>query len=255
MAKKKASEFLYHIIQEEFKSKIRLGELKENDRVMSESEICKHYGVSRITARRTLSNLANEGYIKRIPGKGSFVNYYALEMQTSKYYSFAEETVHWGMRPRSEYITQTFTLVKNLPEPQRVAEHLHITLDDEVYYVKRIRLTNDTPIAVDSTYIPTASLTEEDKAKFAESKVAHVYSIDAKMRAALNRVSETFTPVLLTKEDASYLHVKINTPAIRIDRITYSKDSILEYNARLRLTYRCDYTISYKNMDPPELSV
>ncbi|EEG75359.1 GntR family transcriptional regulator [[Clostridium] hylemonae] len=255
MAKKKATESLYFIIQEDLKSKIRLGELKEGDRIMSESEICEHYNVSRITARRTLNNLANEGYIKRIPGRGSFVNYYALEMHTKKYYSLAEETVHWGMRPRSEYITQTFTLVKDLPEAAQIMEQLRITENDELYYVKRVRLSNDTPVAVDCTYVPTASLTEDERAKFAENQAAHVYSIDAKMRGALNRVSETFTAVALTTEDASCLNVAAGTPALRIDRITYARDSILEYNVRLRLTYRCDYSIAYKGIEPRELSI
>jgi DNA-binding LacI/PurR family transcriptional regulator len=47
--------------------------LKIGSKIPSERELCEEYGVSRITSKRALELLADQGYISRFPGKGSFV--------------------------------------------------------------------------------------------------------------------------------------------------------------------------------------
>lgn len=65
---------LYMKIQEHFKQLILKGELKENDKIPSEKELMEQFDVSRITVANALIQLAKEGWIYRIPGRGSFVS-------------------------------------------------------------------------------------------------------------------------------------------------------------------------------------
>ncbi|WP_274365132.1 GntR family transcriptional regulator [Paenibacillus thermotolerans] len=65
---------LYMKIQEHFKDLILKGELKENDKIPSEKELMEQFEVSRITVANALIQLAKEGWINRIPGRGSFVS-------------------------------------------------------------------------------------------------------------------------------------------------------------------------------------
>ncbi|MEK5024264.1 GntR family transcriptional regulator [Paenibacillus sp. FSL M7-1046] len=65
---------LYVQIQEYFKSLILNSELKENDKIPSEKEVMEQFSVSRITVANALMQLAKEGWIYRVPGKGSFVS-------------------------------------------------------------------------------------------------------------------------------------------------------------------------------------
>ncbi|RXZ79994.1 GntR family transcriptional regulator [Paenibacillaceae bacterium] len=65
---------LYMQIQEHYKQLITSGELQPDDRIPPEKELLAHFGVSRITVANALSELAKEGWIYRIPGRGSFVN-------------------------------------------------------------------------------------------------------------------------------------------------------------------------------------
>jgi DNA-binding LacI/PurR family transcriptional regulator len=53
--------------------KISSGKLNPGDRLPSEKELCGTFNVSRITSKRALELLAEEGLISRLPGKGSFV--------------------------------------------------------------------------------------------------------------------------------------------------------------------------------------
>ncbi len=65
--------FLYENVYEDLKKKISQGGLKPDERLKTESELVEEYQVSTITIKKALSMLADEGVIKRIRGKGSFV--------------------------------------------------------------------------------------------------------------------------------------------------------------------------------------
>jgi DNA-binding LacI/PurR family transcriptional regulator len=60
---------IYNYLLEE----ISEGKLSAGDRVLSEKELCAKFGVSRITSKKALDMLNEQGLIFRIPGKGSFV--------------------------------------------------------------------------------------------------------------------------------------------------------------------------------------
>ncbi|MFC0469813.1 GntR family transcriptional regulator [Halalkalibacter kiskunsagensis] len=80
----------YEIIYEEIKEKIVTQDYKVGDRIPSEKELIDYYKVSRITTKRALDQLVNDGMIERIPGKGSFVinkeNEGVLQAESSKGY-------------------------------------------------------------------------------------------------------------------------------------------------------------------------
>ncbi|MBU5445559.1 GntR family transcriptional regulator [Paenibacillus sp. MSJ-34] len=65
---------LYMKIQEHFKDLILKGDLQANDKIPSEKELMEQFDVSRITVANALTDLAKEGWIYRIPGRGSFVS-------------------------------------------------------------------------------------------------------------------------------------------------------------------------------------
>lgn len=64
---------IFAFIKRELKNQIESGELSEGARVPSELELARMYGVSRNPTRQALRDLEMEGYVVRMPGKGSFV--------------------------------------------------------------------------------------------------------------------------------------------------------------------------------------
>ncbi|MGM7723953.1 GntR family transcriptional regulator [Metabacillus sp. Hm71] len=64
---------LYLQIQEYYKNQISSKKLSEHEKIPPEREIMEKFNVSRITVANALAELAKEGWIYRIPGKGSFV--------------------------------------------------------------------------------------------------------------------------------------------------------------------------------------
>lgn len=64
---------LYRQIAEWLGQRIAAGDLRPGDALESEQELCKRFGVSRITVRASLKELEQEGVVRRFPGKGTFV--------------------------------------------------------------------------------------------------------------------------------------------------------------------------------------
>jgi GntR family transcriptional regulator of arabinose operon len=65
---------LYMQIQEHVRSLITTGKMLEGHKVPSEKELVQEFNVSRITVANALAQLAKEGWIYRIPGRGSYVS-------------------------------------------------------------------------------------------------------------------------------------------------------------------------------------
>lgn len=64
----------YHVIVEEMKAKIFGGELQAGELFPSENQLSREYETSRVTVRKALAVLINEGYIFTVQGKGNFVS-------------------------------------------------------------------------------------------------------------------------------------------------------------------------------------
>jgi GntR family transcriptional regulator len=63
----------YHQIADRLREQIRAGELAPRSRLPSIERLVQEEGVARLTARKALAVLVNEGYARRVPGLGTFV--------------------------------------------------------------------------------------------------------------------------------------------------------------------------------------
>ena len=60
---------LYHQLETELIDLINSGELKENDKLPSERELCEQYNVSRTTARQAIGELERKEYVYKVHGR------------------------------------------------------------------------------------------------------------------------------------------------------------------------------------------
>jgi GntR family transcriptional regulator of arabinose operon len=65
--------FKYQEFKRTLLEKIRSGELKPGERLVSEPELAENYGISRNTVRQAIKELETEGYLSRTSGKGTFL--------------------------------------------------------------------------------------------------------------------------------------------------------------------------------------
>ncbi len=136
---------VYIKIVEDLKNKINNGLLKPGDVIFSETALCKEYGVSRMTVRKGLAILINEGYIYSIPGKGNFVR----KPEHDKYTLYYDE-----MTNSINQVDNTKLLEVNIIMPDdRLAGELQITKNKNIIMIRRIFYTDGEPVAYDVKYL------------------------------------------------------------------------------------------------------
>ena len=79
---------VYRQLQEIIEERIAKGELKGNDKLPSENELCREYDVSRTSVRQMLNVLTQKGLIYSVHGKGSFVKSPEIKQELSKMVRF-----------------------------------------------------------------------------------------------------------------------------------------------------------------------
>jgi GntR family transcriptional regulator len=160
---------LYFQIQRTLMEQIRSGELSEGDLLPSEEELGRVYHVSRMTARQALHGLKTNGYAMSQKGLGTFVTRPKLEKNIMHLRGFTEDMKHLGMEPSSKLLGQT--VVNATAE---LAEALKIEVGDRVMHLRRLRLADSIPMALEDSRIPLGQFPGLEKISFAKRSLYSV---------------------------------------------------------------------------------
>jgi GntR family transcriptional regulator len=142
---------LYRRIYADLKAKIEAGAYSPGDRLPSELELTKLYGVSRITSRQALDLLCSEGLLVRRQGMGSFVAPPRVSQSLVRLTDFIEDMAEAGMNA-----TSTVLRLGEEAAPPGIGKVLGLAEDAVVTRLDRLRLADDVPIALDWTWLPPA---------------------------------------------------------------------------------------------------
>lgn len=141
---------LYQQLSEEIKQQIVDGKLRAGDRLMTEAEFSQNFEVSRITVRKAIELLVDDGYIIRKQGIGTFVAEKKLHrVMKDKILSFTEMSQLDGQEPSSELIS-----VEWLTPDGSIAKHLHVDENEQVLKIVRLRKNDDIPVMIEENYYP-----------------------------------------------------------------------------------------------------
>lgn len=144
----------YKQVENYIVDRIENGELKVGDQIETEEEISKKLNISHLTVNKALSNLAKEGYLTRIRGKGSFVKARPVESsyETKRYFSLTEDIERLGKKAGSKLIEYKVISGRDVPD---VAKIMDVKEDEKLHYFIRVRTADGEPIAISYTYLAT----------------------------------------------------------------------------------------------------
>lgn len=141
---------LYQQVADEIKQQIFSGQLKENDKLMTEFELSEYYNVSRITVRKAFELLVEEGYVIKRQGIGTFVAARKLNRVADKILSFTEMCEREGRVPSAEVISAEWIHV-----PLAVSRALRLDEHDRVLRLVRLRKSDDKPVMLEESFYPS----------------------------------------------------------------------------------------------------
>lgn len=226
---------LYHQLKEIMKEKIEAGEWVPGDKIPSENELRTQFDVSRNTAQKAIEDLVQDGRLRRIQGKGTFVSKPKFEQSLSGFYSFSRVMKNKGMNPQDEILS----INEKLAKPS-VAKKLQIDEDDPVIELRRLRCANDEPIILETSHMPKA-MVPVLSAEQLEDTSLYDYLQEA-FDVIVTSAKESFEPVLVRDYESDYLQVARGSPALLLDRIAYSpKEQPVEFCRSIVRGDRCRF--------------
>lgn len=139
---------LYHKIEQHLREELNTGRLKAGEMLPSEAQLSTQFNVSRITVRRALKELIQQGILYTLQGKGTFAAHTPIR-EISGFRSFSEDIQSKGLRPSSRLLR-----LEHMSADEEVAAHLRIQPGEPVYLLQRVRLADDQPVAFETAYLP-----------------------------------------------------------------------------------------------------
>jgi GntR family transcriptional regulator len=180
--------------------------------IPSERQLSIDLGVSRLTVRAALDELVREGYLMRRRGAGTFVAEpkVAKSMTMS---SFSDDMRQRGLLPGSR--TLEFRVV---PAGARLGRILHVSPSEPVLAIKRLRLADGEPMAIELLHVreallPGLTATDLEERSFYDLLVER-YGIE------IVGGSQTVEPTVTDEEESDVLGVPLHSPALLFERVT-----------------------------------
>lgn len=234
---------LYHQLKQALRREIERGVYKPGDRLPSEPELIRLYGISRITVRQALDELDAEGLIVRRHGKGTYVAERRIEQELVRLTDFMEDMQQAGQNPSSRVLA-----LAHEPASLTVARALHLKDGTEVVRVNRLRLADDRPMAFDITWLPLRFGELLVGMDLTQETIYHILET----RYAIPVVSGAFsiTAVTATHQQADLLEVPAGAALLVIRRISCTtRDEPVYVQDRYYRPDRVQYRVMLRRHD------
>lgn len=190
---------LYLQLKDSIKAKIDNGEFARGSRIPSEREMAAMYGINRMTIRKTIKLLIDEGELISVQGRGTYVaekkNKIELGMNSSTRLSL--DIRMGGMNPRKEIIS-----FKRIKLPNILTDmFVH---DEFCYELIRLLYANDEPYALQKAYIPYHCFEDAERYDFRDGSLYDYMDVKGKLP---KRIETTLKVDEVNSKIANYLNV------------------------------------------------
>jgi len=198
--------------------------------IPSERQLTQEIGVSRLTVRAAIDELVRDGYLDRRHGSGTYVTEPKIA-QPLTLTSFSEEMRRRGMVPGSRTLELTITSAG-----ARLARRLQVSPEEPLVRVKRLRLADSEPMAMEVLHIPEALVPGLTKADLENRSFYELLA--ERYEIVIGSGTQTIEPTVTNEEESEVLGVPLHTPAFLFERTTVSESGrIVEF---VRSIYRGD---------------
>lgn len=212
MLDKNSPKPLYVQLEEILRASIHDGEWAPNNAIPSELELSRTYGVSRMTARAVVTELVNDGLLRRVQGKGTFVVEQKIPTKSPAYMGIREQLERMGY-----HISTRLLSFRQFEASQHMAPILGVMQGDAVHCIERLRFIDDMPISLHRSYIPkvlTPTLSDE---QLEREQLCVILQKEFNLKTAM--VSETLESVLASPEEAQLFQVGKHFPLLMLEDI------------------------------------
>jgi GntR family transcriptional regulator len=181
----------------------------------TENELMHRFGLSRTTVRQGIQRLESQGLVRKIPGKGTFVDVPKRRNQIRPFKSLELSLAEQGLSLKNVLLED-----KEVQTPQW-AQHLDFSADDPVRLIRRLKIVEERPLAIEYRVLPkdvAQVLKDEDicHRPFPET-------LDAHPHLRILQVAYRISSGLSSKAEAKTLEVTPKAPILIRSGVYYNQ--------------------------------
>jgi GntR family transcriptional regulator len=208
---------LYVRIQEHIAELILSGKLSPETKIQSERDFSDDLGVSRMTVRKALTELVNEGLLERRHGSGTYVAKPKVTYESQELVDYIKT-----MQIRNIATTSQLLEFDEIVASRRLAETLQIEIGDPIFRIGLLRFANRIPVILERIFFPFETF--PDLQEWDLEKSSYIDLLTDVYKKKLGLFSQTVEAVSATDEIARQLRVDEGSPILMLVKIIHNEE-------------------------------
>jgi GntR family transcriptional regulator len=232
---------LYVQLEQILSSKIASGEWQPSQRIPSENELTRLYGLSRMTVRGVLTKLVDDGLLLRVAGKGTYVAPEKISAVSPAYRGIREQLEALGYSTTTRLVS-----FEREPASSTVRERLGLARGDDVYVIVRVRSVQGEPISLHRSHVPASFAPGLDAHDVVNEQLCVI--LENNYGLPMRHVQEHLEAVAVSGAEAKQLGMHRGDPALLLHDVVsdgggrpFEYSTIVFRGDRLRLAF--DYEL------------
>lgn len=209
---------LYVRIQEYIAELILSGKLTPETKIQSEREFSDDLGVSRMTVRKALTELVNEGLLERRHGSGTYVAKPKVTYESHEMVNYIQ-----AMQTRNIATTSQLLEFDEIVASRRLAETLQIEIGNPIFRIILLRFANRVPVVLERIFFPCVRF--PDLQEWDLEKSSFIDLLTGVYKNRLGPISQTVEAVSATDVIARQLRVDEGSPLLMLVKIIHNRES------------------------------
>ncbi len=210
----------YIIIKQHICQKIESGQWPQHHKVPSENALTQQFNVSRMTARRALQELTEQGILVRSQGSGTFVATFKSQSSLLKIRNISDEINERGHKHHAQQL-----MLKSIAVTQEIAILLNLKNNEDVFLSQVLHFENDQPIQLEQRYV-NAVLVPEYLLQDFTTITPHEYLSAV---APLTEATHEIEAILASSDICQLLTINQSAPCLQVKRRTWSSKGVVSF--------------------------
>lgn len=216
MAKKLS---VYEEVAAELVTRIEGGFYSLAQKLPSEYDLAKDFGVSRLTIRKAIDSLVSVNKLMKYKGKGTYIiSQQKIQSGSFGLQGFTEVAHSRGMRPQTKVIK---FVDAHVPTPE-IQAHLALKDDETVYQITRLRLADEEPLVIEELAIPTRFLPNVSQVDIESKSIFSLIEEGVDIGYSHQEVGAE----IVNDSQSNLLNVPTGAPILQVNSITFSITSV-----------------------------
>ncbi len=232
---------LYYQLKESILNAVKTKEFEVGDRLPSERELAEYHNISRMTVKKAVDILVDNGYLIRKQGSGTFVSDYQQSYSISPLLSFTKEMEKKGLN----YTTRILSF--NKTKEKKIAAKMNLDPETALFRLERLRLIENKPFLLENTYLAVDYFRDLKKDELENNSLFKI--IENKYNIQLSNAEAEVEAVILDAGIADKMQVQEGMLGLYFEQFSKNENAeIIEYtsayyrndNYKFKFTFNLD---------------